>query len=40
MDSHRRAIEARTGMLVARYNYLRKIAELKKVMGVPVKDLF
>ncbi len=40
MDSHRRAVEARTGMLVSRYDYLRKIAELKKVMGIPVKNLF
>ncbi len=40
MDSNRRAIEARTGMLGARFNFLRKIAELKKVMGIPVSKLF
>ncbi len=39
MDSNRRTIEARTGMLAARYEYLRRIAELKKVVGVPVQDL-
>ncbi len=40
MDSNRRTIEARTGMLAARYEYLRRIAELKKVVGVAVQDLF
>jgi HAE1 family hydrophobic/amphiphilic exporter-1 len=40
MDTNRRTLQARISMFSSRYDLLRRIAELKKVMGVPVDQLF
>ncbi|HUU27800.1 MAG TPA: TolC family protein [archaeon] len=40
LDSNRRVIETRINYLDARYNLLREIAALKRVMGIPVDALF
>ncbi|MEA1996428.1 MAG: TolC family protein [Gemmatimonadota bacterium] len=40
LDSNRRTLESKTDCLVARYGLLRQIAALKRVMGIPVDELF
>lgn len=40
LDSNRRTLEARNEFLNARYDLLRQIAALKRVMGIPVEKLF
>ncbi|MCD6361175.1 MAG: TolC family protein [Armatimonadetes bacterium] len=40
LDSNRRTLSVRTQYLEARYNLLRQIAALKRVMGIPVEELF
>ncbi|HLA40680.1 MAG TPA: TolC family protein, partial [Candidatus Glassbacteria bacterium] len=40
LEANRRALEARVDYLRSRYDLLRRIANLKLVMGLPVEELF